>query len=413
MERMTMSWLNDVKVVLADRVIPCGRVRIDSRTGLIVELVEQAGGTARYTVLPGLIDLHGDMLERDIEPRPGARFPMDVALHELDKRMAAAGITTAYAAVAFAWKKSELRKQEVALQIIETLHRCADDLLIDMRVHGRFEVNNPTSVPLIHDLLTRGRLHLLSVMDHTPGQGQYADIDRYLKSMATWLGGVSSDEVDDKITAAAREMMEAAKARMVEEVAAPRDWDVVREVVSAARAHGVMVASHDDDTVEKVELQAEMGVTISEFPVTEAAALRARQLGMHTIMGAPNAYRGVSTSGNLSAAEAVGAGLVDILATDYVPASMLHAAYRLAERGIVSLSEAVNLMARNPAQAMGLHDRGEIAVGLRADLVVVEEGSLPRVRATFRAGHPIYQDGSFSLSPLIPEAEEQADGAVL
>ena len=394
-----MPWLNDVKLVLPDRVLPCAHLRIEG--GKIAEIIEaDAGQVARYTVLPGLIDLHGDMLERDIEPRPGARFPMEVALHELDKRLAATGITTAYAAVAFAWKKSELRKQDVALEIIETIHRCAPSLLTDVRVHGRFELTNQTTVPLIHRLLDGGRLHLLSIMDHTPGQGQYADIDRYLKSMAQWLGGVSSDDVDNKLTVAAKEMMADAKSKMVEEVASPRDWDMVREVVRASLAHGVMVASHDDDTLEKVELQAEMGVSISEFPVTREAAHRARELGMHTIMGAPNAYRGISTSGNLSAAEAVEDGLVDILATDYVPASMLHAAFRLAERGIVPLHEAVNLVSRNPAQAMGLSDRGQIAIGFNADLVVIEETTVPRVRTTFRAGQAIYQDGTVILERI-------------
>lgn len=391
-----MPWLNDVKLVLPDRVLPVAHLRIEGDK--IAEILEGDGRqSARYTVLPGLIDLHGDMLERDIEPRPGARFPMEVALHELDKRLAATGITTAYAAVAFAWKKSELRKQDVAMEIIETIHRCAPDLLTDMRVHGRFELNNTATVPLIHRLLDGNRLHLLSVMDHTPGQGQYADIDRYLKSMAQWLGGVSSDDVDNKLTVTAKEMMAAAKSKMVEEVAVPRDWEMVQEVVKASLAHGVMVASHDDDTVGKVELQAEMGVSISEFPVTKAAAHRARELGMHTIMGAPNAYRGISTSGNLSAAEAVAEGLVDILATDYVPASMLHAAFRLAENGIAPLHEAVNLVSRNPAQAMGLTDRGQLTVGYRADLVVIEEARVLRVRATFRAGQMIYQDGTSVL----------------
>ncbi len=379
-------WLNDVKVVLKDRVVPCARLRIED--GRFVEIVEQYGcATPRYTVIPGLIDLHGDMLERDIEPRPGARFPIEMALHELDKRLAATGVTLSYAAVAFAWKKSELRKQEVALEIIETIHRCAPTLLTDMRVHGRFELSNPTTIPLIHRLLDSERLHLLSVMDHTPGQGQYADIDRYLKFMAQWVGGVSSDGVDTQI-------MAAAKTKLIEESHAPRDWDQVRQVVSAALKRGVAVASHDDDTAEKVDLQADMGVTISEFPVTVEAAQHARERGMHIIMGAPNAYRGESTSGNLSAAEAAKSGLVDILATDYVPASLLHAAFRLAQRGIVPLPESVNLVSLNPAHAMGLFDRGQIAVGAVADLVFIEEGEIPRVRATLRGGDVIYSDGT-------------------
>jgi alpha-D-ribose 1-methylphosphonate 5-triphosphate diphosphatase len=384
-------WLNSAKVILKDRVIPCARLRIEN--GYFAEIIEQFDSEIpQFTIVPGLIDLHGDMLERDIEPRPGARFPIELALHELDKRLAATGITLSSAAVAFAWKKSELRKQEVALEIIETIHRCAPSLLTEMRVHGRFELSNPTTVPLIYRLLDEKKLHLLSIMDHTPGQGQYADIDRYLNFMAQWVGGVSSDVVDQQI-------LTAAKSKLVEESLAPRNWETVRQVIAAAIAHDVPVASHDDDTAEKVDIQADMGVTISEFPVTTEAAERARWHGIHIIMGAPNAYRGQSTSGNLSAAEAAQRGLVDILATDYVPASMLHAAFRLAERGVLSLPQSINLVALNPAHAMGLYDRGQIAVGMQADFIVVEEGETPRVRATFRTGKSIYSDGT-----VLPEA---------
>ncbi|MBC8099440.1 MAG: amidohydrolase family protein, partial [Armatimonadetes bacterium] len=164
-------------------------------------------------------------------------------------------------------------------------------------------------------------------------------------------------------------------------------------VAQICRARGIPLASHDDDTAEKVDQMYALGVTISEFPVTAAAAQHARSLGMHTVMGAPNAYRGESTSGNLSAEAAVRAGLVDMLATDYFPAALLQVAFKLAERGVLPLFESAKLVSQYPADALGLHDRGQIAVGRRADLVLVDDdGEHPRVRATLRGGKFIYQD---------------------
>ncbi|MBK8023746.1 MAG: amidohydrolase family protein [Chloroflexi bacterium] len=183
-----------------------------------------------------------------------------------------------------------------------------------------------------------------------------------------------------------RENIEAAAAKA-------RDWDVVEDVLKVSVAYGVPVASHDDDTAEKVARQAEMGVTISEFPVTRAAASAARDHGMKVIMGAPNAYRGVSTSSNLSAMDAIHAGLVDILATDYYPAAILHTVFKLAREGIMPLHESIRLGSTNAADVMGMGHLGRIDVGCSADLVLVHaDDEYPRVRGTIRQGVPIYWD---------------------
>jgi alpha-D-ribose 1-methylphosphonate 5-triphosphate diphosphatase len=153
-----------------------------------------------------------------------------------------------------------------------------------------------------------------------------------------------------------------------------------------------VLASHDDDTPDKVRLMDELGVAISEFPVSLEAAEAARANGIHVAMGAPNALQGRSTSGNLSAADAVAAGLVDTLATDYYPAAMLHAMFAFVDRGILPLHQAVKLVSQNPADALGMSDRGRIAPHAQADLVFVEMDGRPRVRGTLRAGVPIYWD---------------------
>ncbi len=383
-------WISDARLVLPDRVIERGALYIED--GHIARIVEGSAPEAGIvlpglTVIPGIIDLHGDMLERDIEPRPGAWFPVELALYELDKRLASAGITTAYAAVSFAWRQNDLRSQEKAQEIIEVIHTRRDACLVDMRVHARFEVTNPDTAPILEPLLAAGKVQLVSVMDHTPGQGQYTNIEKYVDFMTRWLGFDP-----EKIGVDVLKRIEGA---IEQQVAKPRDWSVVESVVRAARAHGIPVASHDDDTIEKVDEEHALGVSISEFPVSRAAAERAREHGMAVIMGAPNAYRGTSTSGNLSARQAIALGLVDILATDYFPAAMLHAAFLMADQGVLPLHEAVRLISANPAAAMGLDDRGAIAVGRRADLVLVEAGGAhPRVRGTLRGGVPIYRDSA-------------------
>jgi alpha-D-ribose 1-methylphosphonate 5-triphosphate diphosphatase len=388
-------WINNARLVLPDGVLEHGSLRIAD--GVIAEIIEGGapeGGISipRLTVIPGIIDLHGDMLERDIEPRPGAQFPVELALFELDKRLAAAGITTAFAAVSFAWQQHNLRSQEKALEIIDIIHRRRGECLVDIRVHARFEMTNPDTAPLLEPLLEAGKVQLVSIMDHTPGQGQYTNIEKYVDFMTRWLGFDP-----EKIGVDIISRIESA---LVQTAAKPRSWDVVRGVIEIALRHNIPVASHDDDTAEKVSAEHQLGVTISEFPVTREAAEAARRHGMHVIMGAPNAYRGASTSDNLSARDAIKLGLVDILATDYFPAAMLHAAFLLAQQGIMPLHEAVKLISQNPADAMGLEDRGRLEVGRSADLVLVEtDGTHPRVRGTLRHGMPIYRDSAVFWQP--------------
>ncbi|MCA9881718.1 MAG: phosphonate metabolism protein PhnM [Anaerolineae bacterium] len=393
-------WLSDLKIVMPDDVIERGSLLIED--GKIAEIIEgpapiNVPSMRGLTLIPGMIDLHGDMLERDVQPRPSARFPTDIGLLELDKRLAGAGITTAFCAISFAWRNNDLRSQESATEMIETVNRMNGQTLVDMRVHGRFEVNNTETAPILKDLLERGLLQLVSIMDHTPGQGQYKDVDRYLNFMHRWLGmdisalGTSREEILEKM-----------KSNIMEYAEAPRDWDVIAEVLKVAIAYGIPVSSHDDDTADKVNLQAEMGVSISEFPVSIEAAQAAHNRGMWIVMGAPNAYRGQSTSNNLSAMDAIEAGLVDILATDYYPAAMLHTVFKLAKQGAMPLNESVKLVSTNAANAMHMDDLGSIEVGKSADIVIVHEADdFPRVRGTIRAGNPIYWDNHLaSLSQL-------------
>lgn len=386
-------WLSDFQLVLPDGVLQRGSVRIER--GCIAEIVEgpvqrAAVQGAGLLMIPGLIDMHGDMLERDISPRPGAELPFAMALYELDKRLVATGITTAYAAISFAWHTGQsLRSDVKARAIMATINELRPTLLADHYVHARFEITNPQAGAILEEMILAGQVHMASIMDHTPGQGQYRDIESYVKQMFEWrkkmgdpLGGNGNEITEQEV----RDSVIVAQQR-------PKAWDAVYSVAKVAAKHGVVLASHDDDTVEKVDLMLDVGINLSEFPVSKEAAGRARECSLHVAMGAPNALQGRSLSGNLSAAEAIAEGLVDILATDYYPASMLQAVFALVARGVLPLHQAVKLVSENVADGLRLADRGQITVGKVADLVLLDHtGAIPRVHGTLRHGHPVYWD---------------------
>jgi alpha-D-ribose 1-methylphosphonate 5-triphosphate diphosphatase len=384
-------WLTNLRVVLPDGTLDHGTIRIGGAlitevcAGVAPDGAVQCVDGRGLTAIPGLIDMHGDMIEQEAEPRNGAHLPLDLAVHALDRRLAAAGVTTAYASISFWEPESEERKAhrsgDRAAQLVGAVAQLHTELLIDLRVHARYEITTPSVAEPLRAALEAGQIHLLSLMDHTPGQGQYRDVERYAHYLAAYRN-VPVEQLAAEAHARIRRAQED-----------DSYWRVAEELVDIARQQGLPLASHDDDTPEKVDLMDSLGVTISEFPVAMAAAHAARARGMHVAMGAPNALRGTSHSGNLSARAAIEAGVVDLLAADYAPAAMLHAAWALAAAGM-PLHEAVALVSRNPADALGLTDRGRIVAGHTADLVLVESGTVPRVRATFRRGRPIYWDAS-------------------
>jgi alpha-D-ribose 1-methylphosphonate 5-triphosphate diphosphatase len=384
-------WLSNVNLVTPFGVLEQGYLRIEE--GTIVEMGQgkspcDIDGQGCY-VLPGLIDLHGDMIERDVEPRPKAFFPTDVALLELDKRLAALGITTAYASLSFADTRSRenLPSELRAKQTIELIHRLQPRLLVDMKIHARLEVSNHLALDVIEELLEQEQIHLLSLMDHTPGQGQYRDLEHHISYVSAWQG-IDADTYRAQLLA-----------RIAKSEEHPTDWERINTLCQIAENKNVKLASHDDDTIHKVDFVSSLGVTISEFPVTLGAAREAKQRGMMTIMGAPNAFRGGSNSGNLSALEALKENAVDILASDYYPAAMLHSVFKLEGEHLLPLHEAVKLVSTNPATAMGLDGLGSIELGKQADLVLVDKTLPVHVRGTLRAGRVIFWDGTLEGFP--------------
>lgn len=372
-------WLSDVKLILADRIIENGALRIED--GVIAEIVESTGQPSGFTVFPGFIDMHGDMIELELEPRPKVDFPMEVAVGHLDARLAAVGVTTAYAGVSFSRsaKDGERRSFEHTSAIIRALKENIQGLRIDHRIHARFDITYTDAIAALEGLLDAGAVDLVSVMDHTPGQGQYRDIEKLISYRMR--GGASEAEARARL-----------RAQMENAVPVEEMLGNLQNVSRLCKARGVATASHDDDTVQKAHLMADIGAVISEFPVTMEAAQVAKERGLMIAMGAPNAMRGQSYSGNLSARDAHAAGLLNILAADYHPAAILPAVRALSGSDPDGLVGAVRLASKNPAKALGLSDRGEVAVGKRADLAVVDASD--RVVQTLCKGETIFSNGS-------------------
>ncbi|MFD2649633.1 alpha-D-ribose 1-methylphosphonate 5-triphosphate diphosphatase [Devosia albogilva] len=385
-------WLSSFRIVLADRVIENGALHIED--GVITEISERPVEVADIEgngllLLPGMIDMHGDMIEREIEPRPGVRMPMEMGLRDLDMKLATAGITTAYASLSFAPGSTygHMRSYDFTSEMIRAVVAARPNLLIDHRVHARFEVTFPAALSVVKDLVSEGLVDLVSLCDHTPGQGQYRDLDLQAANLSR-NRGISLEAAAEQLQQRIRDRRETAG-----DITA-----TLRAVTQYCALHGVPVASHDDDTVEKVALMHSLGASISEFPVTLEAAQEARRRGMLNAMGAPNALRGQSYSGNLSARAAHEVGVLDLLAADYHPSAMLPAVLVLARTDPRGLPGAMRLASLNPARALGLEDRGEIGVGQRADLVIASDTGVGRIHATLSRGRPVHSDGTVTFA---------------
>ena len=378
---MNKLYLTGARVVLPDAVIEDGAVLIE---GDIIAAINPASANGAQsvdlrgkTLIPGMIDLHCDSLEKEVEPRPNVHFPLDFACAQADKRNAAAGITTVYHALSFANEELGVRNNHFAASVARAVHAWNPHGLVDNRVHCRYEVTDPTAPEILLELMAGDEMHLLSVMDHSPGQGQFKDIAAFRDYLARTYKK-SEAELD---TLLENKLAQAEGA-----------IDRIKQLISAAKLRNIHIASHDDDTVQKVETLHGLGVGISEFPINMESARAAHSRGMSTVFGAPNILRGKSQSGSIRALDAVIAGVVDCLCADYHPATLIVAVFRLPELANISLADALRLVSANPAKAAGLADRGEIAVGKRADLVSVAHiNGLVQATRVYSAGKPVYE----------------------
>jgi alpha-D-ribose 1-methylphosphonate 5-triphosphate diphosphatase len=373
--------LTNARIVTANEVID-GTVVV--RRGDIVSVdtgrssAPGAVDLAGDYLLPGLIELHTDNLEKHVAPRPGVRWPMPAAVLAHDAQIAGAGITTVFDALTVGEVRQDGVRAEMLPASIEaiTASQREGGLRAEHFLHLRCEVAHETIVETVEEFIDHPLLRLVSLMDHTPGQRQFASVDKYYEYYQGKFGYSDAEMA----------VYVAQKADLNRRFA-----DTNRKALAAlVRARGLPQASHDDGTLAHIEEALQLGMTIAEFPTTVEAATAANRFGMAVVMGAPNVVRGGSHSGNISARDVAAVGLLDILSSDYAPVSLLHAAFLLHTTIEMPLPEAVAKVSLHPAQSLWFGDRGEIALGKRADLVRVRVvDQLPVARQVWRAGERV------------------------
>ncbi|MCA3560315.1 MAG: alpha-D-ribose 1-methylphosphonate 5-triphosphate diphosphatase [Aestuariivirga sp.] len=378
---MTETVFTNARVMLPDGVLE-GSVVV--RDGKIFEVIEgRVAGPAEDLdgdyLIPGLVELHTDHLESHFLPRPGVAWPAIPAVMAHDAQVAAAGITTVFDALRAGSFEPGDRSAREAMSLSAAIVEAQDSgrLRAQHFIHLRCELPCADTAESAEMTAQAGPLHLISIMDHTPGARQFVSIDKFREY---YIGKklILPEHMDGYI--AVRQEMQAKHASANKQA-----------VLALASRLGVRLASHDDATELHVEEAIADGVTIAEFPTTREAAQAAHRNGLAVLMGAPNVVRGGSHSGNIPAADVAAGGHLDVLSSDYVPSSLLPAAFRLAETVPgMSLAAAMRTITINPARAAGLDDRGAIEPHRRADMIQVRvRDGIPAVRRVWREGRRV------------------------
>lgn len=381
------------KIVTPDEIIKGAVYISDSKIEKIVsgDIHQLKDGYKNFDakgnwILPGIIDCHSDAVELELQPRPTSIFSMDVAFRELEKRLISSGITTMYHSLSISkniFGEEKVKKYYRTSKGVDELSKwiCLnrEKSLINHKLHIRYEIDNIDGIGQIKELIKDGKVDQLSIMDHTPGQGQFRNLEKYKKVIAAYRN-CSEDEALKFIESS----MENEKMSI----------EQIEDMVKFARDNNIPVASHDDDLTEKIDLIEPWDVKISEFPITLEVAKYAKKRGLFTVMGAPNILLGGSHSGNLSAEEAIKNEAVDILCSDYYPASILHSIFYMKNNGSC-IKDMVKLTSLNPAKALAIDSKtGSLEVGKTADILVIEENEgLPIVKNVFSSGSMIMSIG--------------------
>ncbi|KPP84397.1 MAG: phosphonate metabolism protein PhnM [Rhodobacteraceae bacterium HLUCCO07] len=378
---MTDMTLANARIVLPDEVIH-GAIEVKDGHIAAIEpgknVPKGAVDAAGDLVIPGLIELHTDNLERHIQPRPRVDWPHAAAILAHDGELASVGVTTVFDAMRVgSVPGGKGRYLKYARNLASELWdlRAAEALRINHYLHLRAEVCSETLVEEMAEFGPEDRVGIVSLMDHTPGQRQFRDISK-LKAYVQGKLNLTDPEFEEHV--ADLHALRRANGERHEAAA----------VTEAAR-YGAVLASHDDTTAEHVAKSAGHGIALAEFPTTVEAARACHAHGIKVMMGAPNLIRGGSHSGNVAAHELAELGLLDILSSDYVPSALMSAAFLLADLWD-DLPRAIATVTANPARAAGLEDRGRVATGLHADLVrVARIGGTPVIRGVWCHGRQV------------------------
>ena len=329
-------------------------------------------------IIPGLVELHTDVLERHAFPRPGVHWPAEAAVLAYDSELASVGITTTFDSLSVGYVIDSRQRPRDPRPLADAIATCQAHrrLRAEHFLHIRCEIATDGVVEDFERLADHPLVRLVSLMDHTPGQRQWVSLDKFREFYAGKYG-LSETEVAGMMAA-----------RMADHTrnAAPHRAAVTRQ----CHARGLTLISHDDATVGHVEEAAKVGTVIAEFPTTLEAAHAARAYGLAILAGAPNLVCGRSHSGNVSATQLAALGLLDVLSSDYVPASLLHGAWLLHHRDGLALPAAIRTVTASPAACVGLNDRGLLAPGRRADIVRVRaDGDVPVLQGVWRQGQRV------------------------
>ncbi len=377
---MTEIILTNAVLVLPESLMRGTIVIRDGKIAEISETISHAPGAVDLDgdyLMPGVVDVHTDNLERQVMPRVNARWPSRSAMLSHDQQTAAAGVTTVLDALCLGDLGFDVERVKTFRDGVRDLDALADTGLLKSEhfLHLRCEMPALDVIELVDPVADHPRVRMVSFMDHSPGVGQYADMENYRKIRRR--AGMTEPQIEARII------------KLLEQRAQYRRPH--RDALLARVAHlDISLASHDDQTIENIDENVADGIMISEFPVRMEAAQAARAKGMTVIAGAPNIVRGGSHSGNVGAADLVRAGTVDAFASDYVPSALVEAAFLSVGQCNITLPQAVAMITDAPARMARLPDRGRIETGLRADILRVRsfEGQ-PVVRQVWRAGERV------------------------
>lgn len=369
-KEILMGW----DVILKDDII-LDIKKTGTYQGNVDKIVEANGDY----IMPGLIDIHSDMIENMIQPRSTAMMGFDLGISEAEKILAGCGITTMFHSISMysegKWEVKEIRKASQVKKLASMIQDINEkQRLIRHRYHLRYEIDNLDCYEDVKQMVRHGYVHLLSFMDHTPLQGQYKNLEIYKKHQPNEGKNITNQEFDDLI-----------KSELEKEVA---DFTMLKELADLAISKGISISSHDDDTIAKLRVNKELGVKISEFPITLEVAKEAVKEGFLTVLGAPNILLGGSHSGNLSALDAIEAGAGSILVSDYYPQALLRCIFVLADTYQKDLCEMTKMVTLNPAKAVGISKNvGSIEPGKKADLLMVHLNDKdPQIRQVYVDG---------------------------
>lgn len=334
-------------------------------------------------VAPGFIDIHSDYIESMASPRPTAMMNFELGIKETERVLVSCGITTMYHSLSLIkddeFSTKPIREGENVKKLLEIINN-RDCGIIRNKFHARLEIDNLEMVEELKGLIKEGRVHLLSIMDHSPGQGQYSDLKIYKDTLKGYRKNITDEEIEEILN------NHKTKGKLT--------FKEIRELVTLGRESGLSVASHDDDSFGKLDINKSMGINISEFPIKLDVAKKAKEKGMFTVMGAPNVILGGSHSGNLSATEGILNNCVDVLCSDYYPQGMLHSVFILNREYGVNLVEAFKLVTLNAAKATGIDDKfGSLEKGKMADILIINEDKegLPFISKTIVNGNIVFE----------------------